>query len=66
MDGDFAPYRVAVRGVVSGYPCGRAGEPCVAPPNRPYFRPANHATRGQLSKIAAAAFFPNCATPARR
>ncbi len=58
--------RVASHGVVGGYPCGGAGEPCVAPANRGYFRPANNATRGQLSKIAAAAFFPNCQTPARR
>jgi uncharacterized delta-60 repeat protein len=57
--------RVASRGIVSGYPCGGAGEPCVAPGNRPYFRPFNNATRGQMSKIAASAFFPGCATPAR-
>ena len=25
--------------IMSGYPCGGAGEPCVAPDNRPYFRP---------------------------
>ena len=58
--------RMAARGVISGYPCGGAGEPCVAPTNRPYFRPNNNATRGQMSKIAASAFFPNCQTPARR
>jgi hypothetical protein len=58
--------RIALRGIVSGYPCGGAGEPCLTPGNRPYFRPFNQATRGQMSKIAAAAFFPNCATPARR
>jgi hypothetical protein len=58
--------RVASHGVVGGYACGGAGEPCVAPDNRGYFRPANNATRGQLSKIAASAFFPNCQTPARR
>jgi hypothetical protein len=58
--------RVAARGIVNGYPCGGAGEPCVAPDNRPYFRPANNATRGQMSKIAAAAFFPGCTTPSRR
>ncbi len=58
--------RVASRGIVGGYPCGGPFEPCVAPGNRPYFRPNNNATRGQRSKIAAAAFFPTCATPARR
>jgi N-acetylneuraminic acid mutarotase len=58
--------RLAGRGIIGGYPCGGPGEPCVAPANRPYFRPNNPATRGQMSKIAAAAFFPNCATPARR
>jgi len=37
---------------MSGYPCGDPGEPCVPPDNRPYFRPNNSASRGQLSKIA--------------
>jgi hypothetical protein len=58
--------RIASRGIVSGYPCGGVGEPCVLPGNRPYFRPNNSATRGQMSKIAAQAFFPNCQTPAQR
>ena len=57
--------RLARRGIIGGYPCGGAGEPCVAPGNRPYFRPDNAATRGQMAKIAANTFFPNCATPAR-
>jgi hypothetical protein len=57
--------RVASRGIVGGYPCGGAGEPCIAPGNRSYFRPSNNATRGQMSKIAAGAFFPNCPTPVR-
>ena len=56
--------RMAVRGVINGYPCGGPFEPCVAPTNRPYFRPNNNATRGQMSKIAASAFFPSCYTPA--
>ncbi len=66
--GTFYVYveRVATRGIVGGYPCGGAFEPCIAPGNRPYFRPNNNATRGQMAKIAAAAFFPNCQTPARR
>ncbi len=38
-------------GIASGYPCGGAGEPCVAPNNRPYFRPNNNVTRGQMSKF---------------
>ncbi len=58
--------RMSARGIIQGYPCGNPGEPCVAPANRPYFRPNNNATRGQMAKIAAAAFFPNCSTPARR
>jgi hypothetical protein len=57
---------LACRGIIGGYPCGGPFEPCVAPDNRPYFRPNNPATRGQISKIAATAFFPTCATPARR
>ncbi len=64
----FYPYveRGAGRGIIGGYPCGGANEPCLPPGNRPYFRPNNPATRGQLSKIAANAFFPNCQTPAGR
>jgi hypothetical protein len=58
--------RLASRGIIQGYPCGGPFEPCVAPTNRPYFRPNNNATRGQMAKIAAEAFFPNCQTPARR
>jgi hypothetical protein len=43
--------RLAARGIISGYACGGAGEPCVAPGNRPYFRPNNNVTRGQIAKI---------------
>lgn len=43
-------YRLATHGHMGGYPCGGPGEPC-DPENRPYFRPFNSATRGQLSKI---------------
>jgi hypothetical protein len=46
-------------GVMSGYPCGGAGEPC-DPQSRPYFRPANNVTRGQSAKIASNTFFRNC------
>ncbi|MDQ3930290.1 MAG: S-layer homology domain-containing protein, partial [Chloroflexota bacterium] len=48
-------------GIMSGYPCGSTpSEPCVAPNNRPYFRPGNNATRGQVAKIVNNTFFPNC------
>ncbi len=43
--------RIASYGIIGGYPCGGAGEPCVAPTNRPYFRPNNPVTRGQAAKI---------------
>src|SRR5438477_738090 len=36
--------------IVTGYPCGGPGEPC-DDLNRPYFRPDNQVTRGQLAKI---------------
>jgi hypothetical protein len=51
--------RLASRGIMGGYPCGGAGEPCGSG-NLPYFRPNNNATRGQVSKIVANAFFPEC------
>ena len=56
-------YRLVSRGVMSGYPCGGAGEPCVPPANLPYFRPNNNATRGQTSKIVGNTFFPDCILP---
>lgn len=44
--------RLSSRGIMGGYPCGTVPEePCVAPDNRPYFRPFANATRGQLAKI---------------
>jgi hypothetical protein len=52
--------RLSGRGIVGGYPCGGPFEPCIAPANRPYFRPNNNATRGQMSKVATLAFFPTC------
>jgi hypothetical protein len=55
--------RLASRNVMQGYACGGPGEPCVAPSNRPYFRPASNVTRGQSSKIIANAFFPTCQIP---
>ncbi|HYP39427.1 MAG TPA: S-layer homology domain-containing protein [Chloroflexia bacterium] len=56
--------RLALRGIMGGYPCGGPGEPCGSS-NRPYFRPNNNATRGQVSKIVANTFFPGCNPPAR-
>jgi hypothetical protein len=48
--------RLASRGFIGGYPCGgNPYEPCVAPENRPYFRPNNTSTRGQIAKIVASA-----------
>ncbi len=41
----------ASRGLIQGYPCGGPFEPCLPPDNRPYFRPYNNITRGQLTKI---------------
>lgn len=41
--------RLAGRNIISGYPCGGPGEPCVG--NLPYFRPNNNVTRGQIAKI---------------
>ncbi len=51
--------------IIQGYPCGGAGEPCVMPDNRPYFRPGNTSSRGQTAKIVSNAFLPNCQTPVR-
>ena len=50
---------LASLGVMSGYPCGGVAEPC-QPGNLPYFHPNTTATRGQVSKIIANAFFPLC------
>jgi glucose/arabinose dehydrogenase len=49
-------------GVMGGYPCGGAGEPCDSQ-SRPYFRPNNPLTRGQTSKIVSNTFFPGCIAP---
>jgi hypothetical protein len=37
-------------GIISGYACGSAGEPC-DPQNRPYFRQNVNVTRAQIAKI---------------
>jgi hypothetical protein len=42
--------RIYQQDLVSGYPCGGPGEPC-DPSNRPYYRPANNVTRGQMAKF---------------
>ena len=52
-------WRLADRGLINGYPCGGAGEPC-GPSNLPYFRPSANVTRGQTSKIVSSTFFPGC------
>jgi hypothetical protein len=48
-------------GVMGGYACGGAGEPCDSQ-NRAYFRPTNPLSRGQTSKIVGNTFYPNCQT----
>jgi hypothetical protein len=54
-------YRLAVRGIIQGYPCGHTpAGPCVPPGNLPYFLPNQDTTRGQMSKIDSLAFFPDC------
>jgi hypothetical protein len=55
--------RAALHGVIAGYTCGGAGEPCNPPGSRPYYRPANSATRAQTAKIVASTFFSTCQTP---
>ena len=58
--------RLSGRGIIGGYPCGGPFEPCVSPGNRPYFRPNNDVTRGQLSKIVSGARVGPKRRPARR
>ncbi|MDQ5824257.1 MAG: S-layer homology domain-containing protein [Chloroflexota bacterium] len=50
--------RLSRRGYMGGYACGSPGEPC-GEGNRPYFRPNDLTTRGQLSKIVANAALLN-------
>ena len=52
----FYPYVrcLACMGIINGYPCGGAGEPCNGNDD-PYFRPNNSVTRGQLAKIVSLA-----------
>jgi hypothetical protein len=55
--------RLSSRYIISGYPCGEPGEPCIAPDNKPYFRPGSALTRGQVAQILTRTFFPGCITP---
>jgi hypothetical protein len=57
-------YQLVTRSIMSGYPCAGPGEPCQPPANLPYFRGNNNATRGQVSKIVANTFVPDCDTSA--
>src|SRR5689334_7736603 len=47
----FYPYvhNLVTQGIVTGYACGGAGEPCVGPDNLPYYRPAATVSRQQMS-----------------
>jgi hypothetical protein len=47
----------ARRGIISGYTCGGAGEPCDGT-GRNYFRPNRDVTRGQISKMLSQAIGP--------
>lgn len=49
--------------IMTGYPCGGAGEPCAPPDNKPYFRVNNSATRGQLAKVVVLGADLNVITP---
>jgi hypothetical protein len=51
--------RLAMHGMMGGYSCAGTREPC-STANRPYFRPASNATRGQVSKIVGNGFYPDC------
>jgi len=48
----------ACPGVLGGYSCAGAGEPCDSQ-YRPYFRPAQLATRGQVAQILYSALTTN-------
>jgi parallel beta-helix repeat protein len=57
--------RLAQTGAIAGYPCDTADEGCDAL-HRPYFRPNNPATRGQISKIVSIAAGFNEEIPAEQ
>lgn len=46
---------MSVSHIVGGYACGQPGEPCDEG-RRPYFRPANSASRGQVAKFVASGY----------
>lgn len=54
--------RLAARDIISGYTCGGDAEPCPGL----YFRPTTTTTRGQIAKIVANTFFPDCRSPSSR
>lgn len=56
VDSAFYTYieTAAAHELIGGYLCGGPGEPC-DDTARPYFRPGNNITRGQLSKVVALA-----------
>jgi len=57
--------RMAVRGLMQGFPCGSSPqEPCVPPQNRPYFRPFDPMSvpRAELARIIIDTFYPGCQT----
>lgn len=43
------------RNLITGYPCGGSGEPCIAPNYLPYFRLGNNVTRSQMAKMTSQA-----------
>jgi hypothetical protein len=47
--------RLAMRGLVQGFPCGGPGEPCDEQ-NRPYFRPFEPITKFELLRLLQATF----------
>ncbi|HYP19359.1 MAG TPA: S-layer homology domain-containing protein [Chloroflexia bacterium] len=53
-DSPFYVYieRIASRNIVGGYECGRPSEPC-DDQHRPYFRPGDNLSRGQIAKVIA-------------
>jgi hypothetical protein len=55
--------RLSKRHIVNGYPCGGAGEACVPPTNRPYFRQNAQVTRQQAAQMVALAFYPDEVSP---
>jgi hypothetical protein len=54
--------RLAVLNIINGYDCGNP-EPCIPPDNRPYFRPGNNISRGQIAKIVNLARLQALPTP---